>query len=68
MLMLFREDGIESYTLCPWGQSGDPTSKHYVDQGEQLYGKRIMKPTWWTKEELLADPNNVESELLLELP
>ncbi|MCC6794993.1 MAG: penicillin acylase family protein [Candidatus Hydrogenedentes bacterium] len=68
MLMLFREDGIESYTLCPWGQSGDPASKHYVDQAEQLYGKRQMKPTWWKKEELLADPNNVESVLTLELP
>lgn len=68
MLMFFRPDGIESYTLCPWGQSGDPASKHYMDQGEQLYGKRIMKPTWWKKEDLFADPQNVESELTLELP
>lgn len=68
MLMFFSQDGIQSYTLCPWGQSGDPESPHYMDQGEQLYGKRIMKPTWWKKDDLLADPQNVASELTLELP
>jgi acyl-homoserine lactone acylase PvdQ len=68
MLMFFSPGGVESYTLCPWGQNGDPASKHYVDQGEQLYGRRIMKPTWWKKEDLLAHPRNVESEMTLELP
>jgi len=68
MLMLFHPDGVESYTCCPWGQSGDSTSKHFMDQGEQLYSKRQMKSTLWTKDALLADPANVESELTLELP
>lgn len=64
MLMFFSPDGVESYTCTPWGQSADPASKHYMDQGEHLYSKRQLKPTWWKKDELLA---NLESELTLEI-
>lgn len=52
LLMFFHEDRVESYSCTPWGQSADPASPHYMDQGEKLYSKRRMKPTWWTKEEL----------------
>ncbi len=62
MLMFLHEDGIESYTCTPWGQSADPASPHYMDQGEKLYSKRQFKPTWFAREELL---DHVESEKVL---
>lgn len=58
ILMFFHKDGIESLTCTPWGQSGHPDSSHFMDQGEKLYSKREMKPTWWKKEELMK---NLES-------
>jgi acyl-homoserine lactone acylase PvdQ len=58
ILMFFHRDGIQSLTCTPWGQSGHAKSAHYTDQGEKLYSKRQMKPTWWTEKELLQ---NLES-------
>jgi len=65
MLMFFREDGIESYTCTPWGQSGHPDSPHYADQAQNLYSTRELKPTWFTREEILA---HHESEKVLTIP
>ena len=62
ILMFLRPDGIESLTCTPWGQSGHADSPHFMDQGEKLYSPRKMKPTWWTREELLP---NVESTRVL---
>ena len=59
MISFLHEDGIESYSVVAWGQSGHPDSPHYVDQAEKLYSERKMKPTWFKKEYLL---NNLESE------
>jgi len=64
ILMFFHKDGIRSFTCTPWGQSGDPRSPHYMDQGEKLYSKRQMKPTWWSEAELLQ---HVESKTVLEI-
>jgi acyl-homoserine-lactone acylase len=65
MIMFFHKDGIRSFTCTPWGQSGDPTSPHYMDQGEKLYSKRQMKPTWWSEAEAVQ---HAESKTLLEIP
>jgi acyl-homoserine lactone acylase PvdQ len=65
MLMFFREDGVESMSVVPWGQNGNPESPHYMDQGEKLYSQRKMKPTWWTRESL---DGHIESEKVLTLP
>jgi acyl-homoserine-lactone acylase len=64
ILMLFHKDGIRSFTCTPWGESADPHSPHYMDQGEKLYSKRQMKPTWWSEAELLQ---HVESKTVLEI-
>ena len=64
ILMFFHPEGIESLTCIPWGQSGHSKSPHFMDQGEQLYSKRKMKPTWWNKEKLFA---NVASKKVLEI-
>lgn len=58
ILMFFHPDGIQSLTCTPWGQSSNPKSPHYTDQGEKLYSRLQMKPTWWAEKELLP---NVES-------
>ncbi len=65
MLMFFHKDGNESYTCTPWGQSADPKSPHFMDQGQKLYSQRKMKPTLWKKEDLMK---HVESETVLEMP
>jgi acyl-homoserine lactone acylase PvdQ len=65
LLMFFSEDGVESYSVVPWGQSGDPESPHYMDQGEQLYTQRKMKPTWWARASL---EGHIKSEKVLTLP
>jgi acyl-homoserine lactone acylase PvdQ len=65
MLMFFYPEGIEAYSCVMWGQSGDAESPHYMDQGEKLYAKQQLKPTWMKKEELLK---NLESEKVLPIP
>lgn len=65
MLMFFHQDRIESYTCIPWGQSGDPASPHYMDQGRELFSNRRMKPTWFDKEALMQ---NLGSERTLAIP
>ena len=62
LLMFMHKDGIESYSCIPWGQSSDPASPHYMDQGEKLYSQRELKPTLWTKDAILA---HVDSERTL---
>jgi acyl-homoserine lactone acylase PvdQ len=64
MLMFLHPEGIESYSLLNWGQSGDPDSPHYLDQAEKLYAERKFKPTWFKKDDLLP---HVESEKILEI-
>ncbi len=59
MLMFFHQDGIESYTCIPWGQSADPASPHYMDQGEKLYTQRKFKKVHPNREALLG---NLESK------
>ena len=65
ILMFFYKDGVRSFTCTPWGQSADPHSPHYMDQGQKLYSKRHMKPTWWSEADLLK---HVESKTVLPIP
>ncbi len=55
LLMFMHKDGIESYSCIPWGQSGDPQSPHYMDQGEKLFTQRTFKPVYRTREALLEN-------------
>jgi acyl-homoserine lactone acylase PvdQ len=65
ILMLFDKNGVRSYTCTPWGQSAHPDSKHFMDQGEKLYSKRQMKPSWWDPKELLQNVSS-KREFMLE--
>jgi acyl-homoserine lactone acylase PvdQ len=53
MVVVLREGAVRSYSLTPFGQSDDPASPHFADQAEKLFGPGKMKPTWYSKEELL---------------
>ncbi len=53
LLMFMHKDGIESYSCIPWGQSGDPKSPHYMDQGEKLFTQRKFKPVYRSREALM---------------
>lgn len=64
LLMFFHADGIKSYSCTPWGQTSNPQSSHYMDQGEKLYSPRKMKPTWWNKADLMS---HIESTTTLTL-
>lgn len=54
---------IQSWTAPPIGQSDRPDSPHYRDQAEKVFSKRIMKPTWWTPEDLAK---NIETRTELD--
>ena len=57
---------IRSYTQPPIGQSDRPESPHYRDQAEKLFSPGAMKPSWFARDELLADGGkNVVSEMRL---
>lgn len=53
LLMFMHKDGIESFSAIPWGQSADPASPHYMDQGEQLFSQRKFKAVHRTKADLM---------------
>lgn len=55
ILMFFDKNGVRSFTCTPWGQSAHPESKHFMDQGQHLYSKRQMKPTWWDEKDLMKN-------------
>lgn len=64
MVMFMRPEGVESYSCYMWGQSADPDSPHHVDQAMNLYSRRAWKPTWFAKDQVLA---NLESEETLSI-
>jgi acyl-homoserine-lactone acylase len=53
LLMFMHKDGIESYSCIPWGQSADPESPHFMDQGEKLFSQRKFKPVYRSREALM---------------
>ena len=55
LLMFMHKDGIESYSCIPWGQSSDPKSPHYMDQGKELFSERKFKPVYRTKDALMKN-------------
>jgi acyl-homoserine-lactone acylase len=64
-VVVLREGDVVSFSATPFGQSNDPASSHYTDQGEKLFAVGKLKPTWHSKEELLE---HVESERTLVAP
>jgi acyl-homoserine-lactone acylase len=63
--VIFLGDPVRSYSVVPYGQSEFPDSPHYSDQAEKLFSKRLLRPTWYQKEELME---HVESKKTLSVP
>jgi acyl-homoserine-lactone acylase len=61
VVMLQRGD-VRSYSVVPYGQSEDPDSPHYTDQGRLLFQERKLKDSWFQRERL---EGHVESEQTL---
>ncbi|GIX07671.1 MAG: 7-beta-(4-carbaxybutanamido)cephalosporanic acid acylase [Candidatus Poribacteria bacterium] len=43
---------VRSWSAVPYGQSEDPNSPHYTDQGRRLYAQRRLKDTWFDRRRL----------------
>jgi acyl-homoserine-lactone acylase len=61
VVMLKRGD-VRSYSAVPYGQSEDPDSPHYTDQGRLLGQERKLKDSWFRRKRL---EGHVESEQTL---
>jgi acyl-homoserine lactone acylase PvdQ len=46
-IVLLRPGAVQSWSVTPYGQSDDPTSSHYTDQGRLLFHGARLKPTWF---------------------
>lgn len=64
-VVLLNPNGIVSYSATPFGQSNHPNSTHYTDQGQLLYSKARLKPTWYGSVDKLT---RVESKRTLKTP
>jgi acyl-homoserine-lactone acylase len=51
-LVQFKKGAVQSWSMTPFGQSDDPASAHYGDQGDKLFSQDRMKPTWFQPSEL----------------
>jgi penicillin amidase len=49
---------VQARSLLQFGESADPASPHYLDQG-RLYSKREFKPAWFTLQEIKAHSESV---------
>jgi acyl-homoserine-lactone acylase len=64
-VILLKPDGIISYSATPFGQNNHPNSPHYTDQGQLLYSKSRLKPTWYGSIDKLT---RVESKRTFKVP
>ncbi len=53
--VVILSDPIRSYTQPPIGQSDRPESPHYRDQAEKLFSPGRLKPSWFSRADLLGE-------------
>jgi acyl-homoserine lactone acylase PvdQ len=61
-VVMLERGNVRSYSVVPYGQSEDPDSPHYTDQGRLLFQERKLKDSWFQRERLKG---HVESEQTL---
>ena len=47
-----KADDVRSYGVVPYGESEDPSSPHYTDQGRLLFSDGKLKDTWFSRQRL----------------
>jgi acyl-homoserine-lactone acylase len=62
-VVILEEGDVRSYSVVPYGQSEDPGSPHYTDQGRLLFSQEKLKDTWFARHRL---DGHVESRLILD--
>ncbi len=53
-VVVLRPRRVESYSATPYGQSDDPSSPHYDDQGRLLFRFARLRPTWFGRAPLAS--------------
>jgi acyl-homoserine-lactone acylase len=61
-VVMLNKGDVRSYSVLPYGQSDDPDSPHYTDQGRLLFSEGRLKDTWFDRTRLEA---HIESRHLL---
>jgi acyl-homoserine-lactone acylase len=61
-VVILKRGDVRSYSVVPYGQSEDPDSPHYTDQGRLLFQERKLKDSWFQRERL---EGHIESEQTL---
>lgn len=51
-VVMLKKGDVRSYSAVPYGQSEDPNSPHYTDQGRLLFSKAELKDTWFSRSRL----------------
>jgi acyl-homoserine-lactone acylase len=51
-VVLLEAGNVRSYSVVPYGQSEDPSSAHYTDQGRLLFSEKRLKDTWFSRARL----------------
>jgi acyl-homoserine-lactone acylase len=51
-VVMLKEGNVRSYSVVPYGQSEDPDSPHFTDQGRLLFQERKLKDSWFQRERL----------------
>ena len=61
-VVMLKAGDVRSYSVVPYGQSEDPVSPHYTDQGRRLFSETRLKDSWFSRERL---EGHVESRELV---
>jgi acyl-homoserine-lactone acylase len=51
-VVMLKKGDVRSYSVVPYGQSEDPGSAHYTDQGRLLFCEGKLKDSWFSRERL----------------
>jgi hypothetical protein len=54
LVVCLNPDGVQSWSAYAFGQSDDPESPHFSDQGQQLFAHGKLKPNRFSRESLPA--------------
>lgn len=61
-VVMLDPNGVRSYSAVPFGQSEDPESPHYTDQGRLLFAEEKLKDSRYRRD---VPDDKVESRILL---